>query len=244
MGYIRIETNGTSADELWYLIGARYFDFDICRWLGPDPWMFDELRGLSPYVYCHNNPINKIDSDGRFVWVASPAAVYLIVRAGSAATMKWQNIHPLLKAGAAAVLAGIAKGRMSEDDAAALDEALKTMGPEGEFAGVASEGVKQSLDAASGFISDIRNQPGEPYDFPQTPGSLFSPDISNLNIPSFYNIPFSMPQISQPMSNAGNAPFTHADYMTLEEIRDARESGTLEQGNGEEELPPIPTIYP
>jgi len=70
MGYIRIETNGTSADELWYLIGARYYDPGIGRWASIDPKLDDLSRGLSPYVYCLSNPVNMIDPDGRGVIAA------------------------------------------------------------------------------------------------------------------------------------------------------------------------------
>ncbi len=44
----------------WYHYGARYYDPQLGRWQQVDP--VDEFH--SPYLYCSNNPINKIDPDG------------------------------------------------------------------------------------------------------------------------------------------------------------------------------------
>ncbi|HOY38818.1 MAG TPA: RHS repeat-associated core domain-containing protein [Bacteroidales bacterium] len=43
--------------------GARYYDSDLSSWLSVDP-MSDKYPGLSPYVFCSNNPANRIDRDG------------------------------------------------------------------------------------------------------------------------------------------------------------------------------------
>jgi RHS repeat-associated protein len=44
--------------------GARYYSSDISVWLSVDP-MADKNFGVSPYNYCHWNPINLIDPDGK-----------------------------------------------------------------------------------------------------------------------------------------------------------------------------------
>jgi len=44
----------------WYHYGARYYDPQLGRWLQVDP--ADEFN--SPYVYCHNDPVNFIDFEG------------------------------------------------------------------------------------------------------------------------------------------------------------------------------------
>ena len=48
--------------------GARMYDQSLGRWFTTDP-LSEKYYGLSPYVYCGNNPLNMIDPDGR---AASP----------------------------------------------------------------------------------------------------------------------------------------------------------------------------
>ena len=58
--------NGKEMDEETglYYYGARYMDPKISMWLGVDP-MIEKYPEISPYIYCHNNPIVLIDPDGR-----------------------------------------------------------------------------------------------------------------------------------------------------------------------------------
>ncbi|MDP2364612.1 MAG: RHS repeat-associated core domain-containing protein [Ignavibacteria bacterium] len=43
--------------------GARYYDSDLGRWLIVDP-MASSRPGLTPYNYCQNNPLLRIDPSG------------------------------------------------------------------------------------------------------------------------------------------------------------------------------------
>ena len=47
-----------------YYYGARYLDPKDTRWLSVDP-MFEKFTGVSPYAYCHNNPISRQDPTGK-----------------------------------------------------------------------------------------------------------------------------------------------------------------------------------
>ena len=43
--------------------GARFYDPGICRWTSIDP-MAEKFIYISPYSFCHNNPINYVDPTG------------------------------------------------------------------------------------------------------------------------------------------------------------------------------------
>ena len=48
----------------WQDFGARMYDPDLARWTAPDP-LAEKYPGISPYVYCNDNPVNIVDTDGR-----------------------------------------------------------------------------------------------------------------------------------------------------------------------------------
>jgi len=51
-------------DEIKYIyFGARYYDSDMSVWLSVDP-MSDGRPGITPYHYCQNNPVGRIDPTG------------------------------------------------------------------------------------------------------------------------------------------------------------------------------------
>ena len=49
----------------WYDNTARFHDAVLCRFTTPDP-LAEQRVDVSPYVFCSNNPINRIDPDGLF----------------------------------------------------------------------------------------------------------------------------------------------------------------------------------
>ena len=57
--------NGKEYDEETgrYYYGARYYDPRVSLWIGVDP-LAEERSWMSPYNYCQNNPIVRIDPDG------------------------------------------------------------------------------------------------------------------------------------------------------------------------------------
>ena len=59
--------NGKEFDKMHglntYDYGARQYNPVTARWDRMDP-LCEKYYSMSPYVYCHNNPINRIDADG------------------------------------------------------------------------------------------------------------------------------------------------------------------------------------
>lgn len=47
-----------------YDYGARQYYSVVPAWDRVDP-LCEKDYGTSPYVYCHDNPINRIDPDGK-----------------------------------------------------------------------------------------------------------------------------------------------------------------------------------
>ena len=60
--------NGKELDKMHglntYDYGARQHDPILARWDRIDP-LAEKYYNVSPYAYCHNTPMNKIDNDGR-----------------------------------------------------------------------------------------------------------------------------------------------------------------------------------
>lgn len=58
--------NGKELDEETglYYYGARYYDPRTSVWVSVDP-LAEKYPSVSSYVYCHNNPVNRIDPDGK-----------------------------------------------------------------------------------------------------------------------------------------------------------------------------------
>ena len=68
--------------------GARMYNPAIARWTTADP-LSEKYYGISPYVYCLNNPTNSFDPDGKAVWFIplSKGVVGAAVDAGAQVTV-------------------------------------------------------------------------------------------------------------------------------------------------------------
>ncbi len=67
-----------SETELYYL-NTRYYSPDLCRFMNGDSKIHDDLLGNNLYSYCGNNPITRIDEQGKFWNVVAGAAIGAIV---------------------------------------------------------------------------------------------------------------------------------------------------------------------
>ena len=61
----------------WYNYGARWYDPTTLRWNGVDP-MAEKYTGSSPFIYCINDPVNRIDLDGND-WIMAKYGDYMWV---------------------------------------------------------------------------------------------------------------------------------------------------------------------
>ena len=54
----------------WYDYGARHYDAAVGRWHAVDP-SSEKYYGCSPYTYCKNSPVLRIDLDGKDDYVVT-----------------------------------------------------------------------------------------------------------------------------------------------------------------------------
>ena len=117
--------------ELYY-VGSRYYDPEVCRFISPDTTDVlgaeqGNLNQYNLYAYCLNNPVNRLDEEGRLSlpnWakitigaVATVAAVGLTVATGGAA-------FPILAGVAASTLSGAAIGYVTGGKEGAINGAV------------------------------------------------------------------------------------------------------------------------
>lgn len=117
--------------ELYY-VGSRYYGPEVCRFISPDTTDVlgaeqGNLNQYNLYAYCLNNPVNRLDEEGRLSlpnWakvtidaVATVAAVGLAVATGGAAL-------PILAGVAASTLSGAAIGYVTSGKEGAINGAV------------------------------------------------------------------------------------------------------------------------
>ena len=77
---IRYRSYYYDSDIYLYYLQSRYYDPVTCRFVNPDAYVStgQGLLGCNMFAYCGNDPINRVDSTGRFWgWIA--AAVCVVV---------------------------------------------------------------------------------------------------------------------------------------------------------------------
>ncbi len=85
--------NGKELDRIngldWYDYGARHMSPDVARFTTIDP-MAEKYYNTSPYAYCGNNPLTRIDQDGR-IWDTILDVGFLIYDVADAYSQYAQN---------------------------------------------------------------------------------------------------------------------------------------------------------
>jgi len=68
----------THGDAGLLLVGARYYDPEVGRFITADTWLGDvmEPQSLNRFVYAENDPINRVDPTGHLV---NPWVIFWIV---------------------------------------------------------------------------------------------------------------------------------------------------------------------
>jgi RHS repeat-associated protein len=73
----------------WDYFGARYYDPAIGRWMVVDP-LADKAPDMTPYHYCQNNPLNRIDPDGK--WPPNPHSQMKAIAKHYGAPTTWKEV--------------------------------------------------------------------------------------------------------------------------------------------------------
>ena len=69
-GYTGKEAQNEDFGTSYTDFGARQYSPALRRWMTPDP-LSEKYYGVSPYAFCNNNPVNFVDPDGEFPFLAN-----------------------------------------------------------------------------------------------------------------------------------------------------------------------------
>ena len=151
----------------FYYLQSRYYDPEIGRFINADGQLNQQERisGYNLFAYCNNDPINMIDSDGKFPFLAITAAIGAAVgavvggiRAAKAGKSVWKGalkgaaIGGLVGLGAGAVAGALLAGSAAASVASVVIGAKATVAMV-ESAGVVA-GAKMLLDNASKALNN------------------------------------------------------------------------------------------
>ena len=159
-----------------YYYGARYYNPQLSVWISVDP-LYEVDLSTSPYVFCGNNPIIRVDSDGKIwdtVWDVGNlvydvgAAIYHHVK-GDHKTAKghWVDagfdaaatLIPFVPAGASKVVSGGTKVAKGLDKASDTRKGLKNAGAISDGRKFEADELKRAVDGGKNVSSQTRLVP-------------------------------------------------------------------------------------
>lgn len=62
-----------------YYLGNRYYSPELGRFISCDEYLFYDILGVNLYLYCGNDPVNKIDKNGEFWWAVAQIAIPTVI---------------------------------------------------------------------------------------------------------------------------------------------------------------------
>ena len=71
-----METKTTTTLGRKTMATMRIKDPHLGTWMAPDP-MAEKYPGMSPYLYCAGDPVNRVDPDGKDVWIVDAKGVVI-----------------------------------------------------------------------------------------------------------------------------------------------------------------------
>ena len=144
-----------SESELYYL-NSRYYDPEICRFIGADCQLNDDPLGNNLFAYCSNNPIVRADNDGQGWWIIAGAVVGGIASTAAQMAINYCTGQPLNNGLLGAFIGGAVSGAIIT---ATGGTALATFGTYiAGTAGAAAGSLTNELTSYNSVLSNINGQ--------------------------------------------------------------------------------------